>query len=129
MNQEDSKRPSARRATKALGEFTIIVVGVLAALGVQAMWEGLEERDREAGYLEQILGDARANLVALTLAHDTVSARVVAIESLRDALDDADPIHEASARAWVSVGIHAYTEPGLRLGSLSALFNTGFPTQ
>ena len=86
MNQKDSKRASAGRATKALGEFTIIVVGVLAALGVQAMWEGFEERGREEQYIEQLLRDARINLDVLTFAHDTAAIRLEVLESIYDAL-------------------------------------------
>ncbi len=51
-----------------IAEFVVIVVGVLVALGVDAVWSDREEREIEALYLEQILGDLRVTEAALDTA-------------------------------------------------------------
>ena len=124
MNQQDSKRPSAGRAPKALGEFTIIVVGVLAALGVQAMWEGIGDRQREDQYLSQILSDARFNIDVLEDALGVEKGTLDVTISILTALKGTEPIPEDSARAWVESKVFYYADPRIRLGSVSALIGT-----
>src|SRR5687767_7199590 len=52
-------------------EFAVIVIGVLVALGAQALWEHRQDRGRERAYLRQLLSDTRENELRL----DTAIAR------------------------------------------------------
>ena len=56
-----SDAPRARRTTRVLTEFAVIVVGVLVALGVDSWNEGRAERDMERSYLEALANDLRGD--------------------------------------------------------------------
>jgi hypothetical protein len=58
----------------ALREFSIIVAGVLCALGAPAWWDGYQERGRERDYLRQLLADTRENEARLAAAMASDSA-------------------------------------------------------
>ncbi len=74
---------------RLLGEFFVIVVGVLVALGVNALWSGRQDRGLEALYLEQILLDLRASRVELDAA----------LEGYRKAIEQGGALTSAVGRA------------------------------
>jgi hypothetical protein len=51
---------SSRRIGRVLGEFSVIVLGVLVALWVDAWWESAQERRTEAEMLEALAGELDA---------------------------------------------------------------------
>lgn len=109
----------------ALREFSIIVAGVLCALGAQAWWDGHQERGREHDYLQQLLADTRENEARLDAAIASDSAAGRAAARLVDALTRADPPPPAdTVVAWMSRAASASDFRAVA-GNYRAILGTG----
>jgi hypothetical protein len=94
----ETVKPAAAPAPPAQGwryaarEFVIIVAGVLAALAAQAMWQGYENRQREAQYVQQLLEDTRENerRIGEAIAIDSTAASDMGV--LANALYSSAPL-------------------------------------
>lgn len=111
--------------TGALREFSIIVAGVLCALGAQAWWDGHQERGRERDYLHQLLADTRENEARLDAAIASDSASGRAASRLVDALTRTDaPPSADTIVAWMS-GAAAASDFRAVAGNYRAILGTG----
>jgi hypothetical protein len=78
-------RPDNVRSWKrAIGELSLIVSGVLIALGVDSAWQARQERQRELAYLEQLLSDARETEEGLRQSIAGDSIMLVRVERVLD---------------------------------------------
>ncbi|HEX8212195.1 MAG TPA: hypothetical protein VF584_18605 [Longimicrobium sp.] len=111
--------------TGALREFSIIVAGVLCALGAQAWWDGHQERGRERDYLRQLLADTRENEARLDAVIASDSTSVSAAARLIDALTRSDaPPSADSVIAWMS-GAASAADFRVVAGNYRAILGTG----
>lgn len=86
----------------SIREFFVIVAGVLAALGAQALWEGHQERELERDYLRQLAVDARENARRLNEAIAIDSSGVAAAARLMGFLErDTPGVPRDSIVQWI----------------------------
>lgn len=90
-----------RRITKFLGEFVLIVTGVLVSLAGESWWNDREERDRERAYLEQLYQDVEENLARLRGVIAREDSSFSAKETILAALQYPATISRDSAEAWM----------------------------
>jgi hypothetical protein len=118
---------SKLRVTRFLSEFAVIVVGVLAALSVDAWRENQIDRGLERRYLEQIVSDSQENLRRISEATALEQRHLEVAESLWHAVErDVTPSAD-SVGAWLDRrdGSWWYSDPRLRDGTITALARTG----
>ena len=61
MLPHEPTRPGWRRSARWFAaEFAVVVAGILAALALQAWWQGRQDQNREQAYLHQLAADLRA---------------------------------------------------------------------
>lgn len=114
-----------RRVAKIASEFLLILVGVSAALALDAWWQGVDERAREEQYLEQLLADSRENERRLSDALDLERSQLSANRRVLAAVRSRAPIPPDSARAWRRERALHYADPRLLFGTMEALMATG----
>lgn len=108
----------------ALGELTLIVVGVLIALGTNAGWQAAQDRAREQSYLQQLLEDTRENERRLGAAIAEEERYQRAAVTLLDALGTSEPIPPDSL--WTGErDAMGNSYPRLLTGTLATLQQTG----
>jgi hypothetical protein len=102
-------RPFGERGWRTgLREFLIIVTGVLAALGAQALWEDGQERARERDYLFQLLDDTRENERRITQAMAEDSNSALAVGRVMRALHSPGPMPPNDSMAtWVLIALNS----------------------
>lgn len=113
------------RWNRAFREIGFIVVGVLIALTGNSWWQHRQDRTSERTYLRQLLADTRANeaLLAAAISEDSVTQWHNA-EQLR-ALQRASAPPDSVLEHWMSSPNGMYSDPRPRLGTLTALLQTG----
>jgi hypothetical protein len=110
----------------AVGEFVLIVAGVIVALAATAWWDGRQDRRRERDYLLQLLEDTRENERRLNTAIEEDASRREMVGAIVRALMPARPLPPAdSLRFWWSQGPLGFSDPRLVLGTLRALIESG----
>jgi hypothetical protein len=122
----NSRLAGSFRASRALGEFLLIVAGVTVALGAESLWAARLDRLREAEYMEQLRSDLAENQRRLDVAildEETIGA--AALTALQ-AVMSGEPIPVDSAQAWVVErrGLF-YSDPRLLTGTFSGLVESG----
>jgi hypothetical protein len=111
----------------AVGEFVLIVAGVLVAMAANSWWESRRDHTREETYVIQLLADTRANQVRVdsALAADSVAQRSTGrlLGTLSGTV--ASPPRDSTARGIQ--GADAFSSPDFRplLGTYTALLETG----
>ena len=111
----------------ALGEFVLIVAGVLVALTVDSWWESRENAARERTYLVQLLADTRENArrIDAAIAEDSVAnARARFFQRI---LDPSRPLPPEDSLPNAFRGVEAFENPDFRplLGTYNALLEAG----
>lgn len=111
----------------ALGEFALIVAGVLVALGVDSWWQSREQAEREHVYLVQLLADTRENSrrTDAAIAEDSVAgARARRYQQMIQSTEVLPAQDSLSGRI---PGPDAFANPDFRplLGTYNALLETG----
>ena len=111
----------------AVGEVSLIVVGVLIALGVDAWWERREERVTERAYVQQLLADARENQRRIEAAiHEDSLIRQTQREWLEVLMDSGPLPPEDSLKRWFEMKrFWEAADPRLLSGTYDALRETG----
>lgn len=109
----------------ALGELTIIVLGVLIALFAESAWNDFRDRAEGRSYLARLAVEAKRNLEVLEqdrswAQYSCASARS-ALSSLRDPEDEQDPI--AFLRSAVLTSL--YSNPRYQRATHDDLVGTG----
>jgi hypothetical protein len=120
-------RLQERRITSLLSEVVVILVGVLAALWVDSMWQNRSDRAREGEYLEQLMSDSRENLGRLAASIDLERRHMGVAATLAAALEAPSRTPVDSVRAWLEQrdGSWWYSDPRLLDGTITALVETG----
>lgn len=120
-------RLQKRRLATLLSEFVVILVGVLAALWVDSMWQYRTDRAREDEYLEQLMTDSRENLERLATSIDLERRHMDVAATLATALETTGRPLADSVRAWLEQrdGSWWYSDPRLLDGTITALVETG----
>lgn len=109
----------------ALGEFMLIVAGVLVALAANAWWEGQKDRERERIYLTQLLNDTRENERRLEEVIRSDSLGREAQGRLVHALDAPTPLPSSDTLAvWIIAGQYNRVVAPV-MGTYTTLFQTG----
>lgn len=83
---------SALSWKRSLGELSLIVIGVLIALGANSWWDGRQDRAREQVYLQQLLSDTRENEERIERAITADSADLVEVQRFLDSVPDDGPL-------------------------------------
>lgn len=110
----------------AIGEFILIVTGVLVAMAANTWWTSRQDHTKERSYLAQLLADTRANQERVDSAFASDSAAMVSTRRLLALLSDTTPAPPDSARRGLPGG-DAFASPDFRplLGTYTALLETG----
>lgn len=110
----------------ALGELSLIVVGVLIALAANSWWEERGERHRERAYLQQLLSDVRETEVRL---NGSIRVDSLNLASVNRVLDTAAAFHESGGNTVPSADsleiVTAYSSFAPMSGTYSALLQSG----
>jgi hypothetical protein len=111
----------------AVGEFVLIVTGVLVAMAANSWWESRRDRTREETYVIQLLADTRANQVRVdsAIAADSVAQRSTG-RLLGTLSGNVPPATRDSTPRGIQ-GADAFSSPDFRplLGTYTALLETG----
>ncbi len=82
---EQTRQDGAKRRSPGfVAEFLVIVIGVLAALGVDAFVDWLEDRELEEEYVERLLADVEYDLAEISFAASLAEAAIVQLDTLAD---------------------------------------------
>lgn len=109
----------------ALGELTLIVVGVLVALAANSWWEDRRDRQRERAYLQQLLADVREtqNRLEYSLSGDSIiesqAARFLEAADTATAAPTVDSLY-----AWSTIDYRTFRPI---TGTYDALVRNGDP--
>lgn len=105
-------------------EFAVVMVGVLAALAVQSLYQGRSDRAKETAYLNQLRSelDVAVNQLQRALVIQRESERA-AVELQRAILMRARP-SEDSLATW-AIDLNYYSDPSASIGTARALLTTG----
>lgn len=99
MHETKGSRAS-RLALRLVGEFAVIVLGVLVALGVDAWSDQRDIRSREVELLRSLATDLRGSLEVLNRDNDSTLARVATLDwTLRFPVGAESPFPEDSLRS------------------------------
>jgi hypothetical protein len=115
---------------RALAELTLIVLGVLIALGANSWWENRSDRQRERSYLRQLLADVSETEVRLQQSIRIDSANLALVSRFLDAAGEfhAGEVDRAAAPPADSLGSWAVTAYASFIplsGTYSALVQDG----
>jgi len=118
---------NGNQVRKAAAEFLLIVAGVLAALTVDAWWQGRLDNEHERQYLEQIAADVRSNRERLQEALELEQDQLQRAQSMLAAFRGGIPISEDSATSWMmrNPPFPWYSDPRVLDGTMLALIETG----
>ncbi len=108
-----------------LAEITVVVAGILLALGLQSWWQGRDNDARGALYQQQILADAR-------LTRDTYKKAIAVDKELRaatarlsEALNSKQSLQNDEALQWLPWRSGWFDDPRPVIGNVYALIDTG----
>lgn len=118
---------TGNQVRKSAAEFLLIVTGVLAALTVDAWWQGRLDNQREHQYLEQIEADVGSNHERLQEALELEQDQLQRAQSMLAALRGTIPISGDSATSWMKRDppFPWYSDPRVLDGTMVALIETG----
>lgn len=116
-----------KQVQRGAAEFLLIVTGVLAALTVDAWWQGRLDNERERQYLEQLHADVRSNRQRLEEALELEHDQLQRAQSMLAAVRGSKPISADSATSWMTRDppFPWYSDPRLLEGTIVALVETG----
>lgn len=108
-----------------LAEITVVVAGILLALGLQSWWQSRDNEARGAAYQQQILADAK-------LTRDTYKKSIAVDKELRaatarlsEALHNKQTLQNDDARQWLPWRSGWFADPRPVVGNVYALIDTG----
>ena len=106
-------------------ELTVVVVGILLALGLQSWWQSRENGARGDAYQRQVLADAKQTRATYqkAIATDTNLRNVTA--QLSDVLYTHLTLADDEAMAWLVWRSGWYSDPRPVIGNVYALIDTG----
>jgi hypothetical protein len=111
----------------ALGEFILIVTGVLVAMAANSWWTSRQDHTKERSYIAQLLADTRANQERVDSAFASDSAAMVSTRRLLALLSDTASAQPRDSTRRGIPGGDAFSSPDFRplLGTYTALLETG----
>jgi hypothetical protein len=111
------------RSKWLIGEIAVIVLGVLIALGIDAWYGVVLERQAERTYLEQLIQDLASTETQMAEAAVRTARSEESAQLLADHLR-ATPLNADSIRVWLSQ-LQSVDNPVPVLGTAEALVSTG----
>ncbi len=105
-------------------EFLVVVLGVLAAVGINAWWQGREDAATEAAYLRQIAQDLDATVAVMDGLDATLAPAERAGDLLFESFRKADALPADSVLVLVSAASRI-SDARPALGTIEALVSTG----
>ena len=112
---------SRRRFGSLAVELTVVVLGVLIALGADSWWQRHEDTARELSYLRAIRADMMETLSSIDDVNERLRGWILAADSIGTAIVAAEPADDAPFD-WP--GLFGDT-PVLSTGTLDALVQSG----
>jgi len=106
----------------AAGHFTLIVVGVLVALFVDALRQRQNERQREAAYVVDLRTDMDSTLKSIDQGIEVIGKNLGRAETMLKYLQSVDDVPEDSVRSWRGLPVNTFVPV---TGTMRALFETG----
>lgn len=107
-----------------LAEGAVIVVSILLAFAIDAWWDSVQDRSREASYLAQLAADLEGTLINNERFHGFADRGDRANASLVGSHYQADPPPYDSLAIWIDLSFrHSVVQP--RLETARALVSTG----
>ena len=112
------------RFKRLLGEFLIIVVGILAALAVDEWREDRAAREVERLYVARLIGDLGQDSATMRAAVAAGSTKTTALDSIIGNLSDPAAIRRSPRLAWPNLGF-TYARPELQTTTFDELTSSG----
>lgn len=114
-----------RRFRWFFAELTVVVVGILLALGLQSWWQTRENDARGSVYQRQVLADVKQTRATYqkAIATDTQLRNVTA--QLSEALHTRQTLEGEHAMAWLAWRSGWFADPRPVVGNVYALIDTG----
>ena len=111
-------------ARHLLAEFVVIVVGVLAALGVDQWRENRTDRAAEAHYVDRLISELASDSTLNTGAIGIGARKTAALTEVIDALSDSSAVRRNPSLAWPDMGF-TYARPDLQTTTFDELRSSG----
>lgn len=121
----DRKRYRGNVVLRVFGEFSIIVLGVLVALGVDAWVEGREADRLEGTLLESLVADLKSGLVEMQTDNQDTEARVATLTWALSLPIDGSTSFPADSLGSVSTAVNWTQAYAPRLRTYETLIATG----
>lgn len=117
--------PWPQRMRWFIAEITVVVVGILLALGLQSWWQTRENDARGISYQRQVLADVKQTRATYqkAIATDT-QLRNVTVQ-LSEALHSRQTLEGEHAMAWLAWRSGWFADPRPVVGNVYALIDTG----
>lgn len=114
-----------RRLRWFLAEITVVVAGILLALGLQSWWQGRENESRGDAYQRQILSDVRQTQATYEKAIANDRELRAATARLSDALSSKESLQGDEALQWLRWRSGWFSDPRPVTGNVYSLIDTG----
>ncbi len=115
----------AKRLRWFFAEITVVVAGILLALGLQSWWQGRENAVRAVAYKQQILADARKTRDTYKEANAVDKELRAATARLSEALHNKQALQNDDAMQWLPWRSGWFDDPRPVVGNLYSLIDTG----
>lgn len=114
-----------KRLSWFFAELTVVVVGILLALGLQSWWQTRENDTRGATYQRQELADAKQTRATYQKAIATDAQLRSVTAQLSEALHTRQSLKGEDAMAWLAWRSGWFSDPRPVVGNVYALIDTG----
>lgn len=114
-----------RRFRWFFAELTIVVAGILLALGLQSWWQGRNNDARGAAYQQQVLADVKQTRATYQKAITTDTQLRNITAQLIEALHTRQTLEGEHAMAWLAWRSGWFADPRPVVGNVYALIDTG----
>ena len=108
-----------------LAEITVVVAGILLALGLQSWWQDRENQSRGDAYQRQILSDVRQTRATYEKAIANDRELRAATARLSDALSSKQSLQGDEALQWLRWRSGWFSDPRPVTGNVYSLIDTG----
>jgi hypothetical protein len=114
-----------RRFRWFFAELTVVVVGILLALGLQSWWQTRENGARGDAYQRQVLADVKQTRATYQKAIATDAQLRNVTAQLSEALHTRQTLEGEQAMAWLAWRSGWFADPRPVVGNVYALIDTG----
>ncbi len=108
-----------------LAEITVVVAGILLALGLQSWWQSRDNEARGISYQRQVLADVKQTRATYQKAIATDAQLRNVTAQLIEALHNRQTLEGEHAMAWLAWRSGWFADPRPVVGNVYALIDTG----